>query len=173
MKRPRFIHVHWLADGIAALCLLMLPALLVLYVRSQELGGDEVVLPCPEADLHLSSRDGWVIIGVFKVDTSNPWFRRARPNVTVLQNDPTRFVVADLWGWGIALPHGALGLLLCIVPAWWWLRRDEMIQRHQRLEHGLCRQCGYDLRASPERCPECGAVTVAGAAHARDLVQTG
>jgi predicted RNA-binding Zn-ribbon protein involved in translation (DUF1610 family) len=56
--------------------------------------------------------------------------------------------------WGIGLPHWFI-LLLCLPFPLLWFRRFR--QRRHRLHHGLCLSCGYDLRESPEKCPECGA----------------
>jgi hypothetical protein len=60
----------------------------------------------------------------------------------------------------LIVPHWILAILFAFLPA---LRtalaiRKGMIQR-RRGSLGLCRLCGYDLRASLGRCPECGEAT--------------
>lgn len=57
--------------------------------------------------------------------------------------------------WMIGVPLLYVMIPLGAMPAWWLasIRRDA-----QRRKANLCRTCGYDLRASPDRCPECGAV---------------
>ena len=53
----------------------------------------------------------------------------------------------------LAIPYGAVLALALIHPAARWMAWG---RRKGRRRRGLCVQCGYDLRASGARCPECG-----------------
>jgi hypothetical protein len=67
---------------------------------------------------------------------------------------PTKAGVVYEWSlmppcWLVVLT--GLGMVIPLV-----LRIRRMRQECTRRMAGLCAVCGYDLRASPERCPECG-----------------
>ena len=55
----------------------------------------------------------------------------------------------------VAVPHIAVVGRLLVVPLAPLYRR---LRHHADRRAGCCSQCGYDLRATPDRCPECGTV---------------
>jgi hypothetical protein len=79
------------------------------------------------------TRDGEYIVSLFDVD--------AQQVSAVYDRDIAK------WPWFVIGGIPAAGML--IILRRWMTRR-----RRQRL--GRCVQCGYDLRSSPIRCPECG-----------------
>jgi len=56
----------------------------------------------------------------------------------------------------IGAPDWFLAVLAAILPAWrataWYTAR----RRTRLANRAVCAQCGYDMRATPQRCPECG-----------------
>jgi hypothetical protein len=57
--------------------------------------------------------------------------------------------------WEAGIPSWLPAPLFAAMPfgVWWFTGRKRLLRRRR----GLCVNCGYDLRASPGRCPECGA----------------
>jgi hypothetical protein len=91
----------------------------------------------------------WWLPGIFYYDFQGHW---AKSGVLA---SVERGVQIQLW---------LLMALFAAAPYVWtraWIK-----QRTHRL--GFCGKCGYDLRATPDRCPECGAaVTTTGAMSSR------
>ena len=56
----------------------------------------------------------------------------------------------------VVVPGGETKLLATGVVVAWGVSAFRR-ERRQR-PRGLCARCGYDLRATPERCPECGTI---------------
>jgi hypothetical protein len=53
----------------------------------------------------------------------------------------------------VVFPYWVPALLFGVLPIV-WIRATRRRRRRERI--GLCAKCGYDLRASRDRCPECG-----------------
>jgi hypothetical protein len=54
------------------------------------------------------------------------------------------------------VPHWLAAAVMTVLPVL------TIRARRRRRDSSICTTCGYDLRATPDRCPECGATAPAG-----------
>jgi len=124
--------------------------------------GDPIPLDPAEHDLAelgvLLDQDwGWQFAG-FSAAASH------RPALSGLQVGRIRFAAgahdesckADLrW---LIVPYWSVAACTAALPAAWTTSR---LHRVRATRNGRCAKCGYDLRATPNCCPECGATNPA------------
>ena len=73
--------------------------------------------------------------------------------ISILIMFPAWFIFGNAFG----VPLG-----LCFTGVALWKARQRVMARAKRWQglRGQCLQCGYDLRSSTGRCPECGDIVV-------------
>jgi hypothetical protein len=69
--------------------------------------------------------------------------------------DQSKPYVGPMGMWLAVIPHWFVVMLLTIFPIAWLVRSGRRYRGRLMLK-GICLQCNYDLRASKDRCPECG-----------------
>lgn len=112
-----------------------------------------------EAPLRAAVQPGWEYFDAplprrWPVRTGRFGFEAYRDRVTHFVRLPPTTV------WGVAVPHWGVAAAFAALPAWHFLRRRNDLVRRRRVAGGCCVRCGYDLRATPHTCPECGVASV-------------
>jgi hypothetical protein len=104
-------------------------------------GGRSFVIGAFASHLWLSTYpDGG---GIWQFDVGAEWFAAGRGSIRNPQA-PAYYLQVH---WALLI----IGFVL--LPA---LRATMWLRQRRRTRAGCCPRCGYDLRATPDRCPECG-----------------
>ena len=170
----------------SAVSLLLCVSTVVLWVRSYY-ASDLLLFAGPEADwyfwnhkdqlrfAHAVPTDAWVK-GV-RAGMPRGWSLRVGESVALervpgsnvyIWSHGFGLVTGERWGeyhHEILFPHWAAVLVAALLPL---NLITAQIRRRYRPLPGNCRRCGYDLRATPDRCPECGTPVVPNAVPSKN-----
>ena len=160
-------------NALALLSLLLFAAACALWARSGAVY-DTLTYYRPGLYVRMESTDGLLMFSRFTPPSSElrphpPGWRLSSRRDAVNYNSLRGVRDRSLWtrlgfypaasgrpdSWGLTLPHWLVAALASAPPL---ARLLAAAARHRRRRIGLCPACGYDLRATPGRCPECGTV---------------
>jgi hypothetical protein len=151
-----------LLNLLTALSLLLCVAVCALWVRSYFVQ-DMLYVPVGRHTAVIQSASGQLFTIVVRQSIGARWLRQGPTAPDGASR--TGALVHLRWDFGsrsrsqyLILPHwpvAALAALPFVVRA--------LIRRRRRggIGSGLCTRCGYDLRATPDKCPECGTAAMA------------
>jgi hypothetical protein len=167
---------HPLLNLLTALSLLLCVGIVALWVKGYQWGGAFEVrvngvayqVAWPVGRVALAARPaaaphpplGYELIRHPPVDLDQSYTRRAA------FPPPADYHAFAGFGWlhdggmrSVFAPAWLLALAAALLPAWHLPREWRGRTTDRRRRRGQCLSCGYDLRATPDRCPECGLVT--------------
>jgi hypothetical protein len=181
--------IRHIATAVAALSLVLLVLICIFWIRSHWLS-DQLQWQNAGGHRYLRTAQGHLVVGVTLVDWSafpaqfhGPVYHRDSPyrpfNYLLLRSVHPGDTMTEWSHAGFAwyahretrpsalafiavAPFWALALVSVFLPLAWLagqVRSGLLGRRRKGL--GLCASCGYDLRATPERCPECGETVAA------------
>jgi 4-amino-4-deoxy-L-arabinose transferase-like glycosyltransferase len=165
---------RWIFNGLAALSLLLCVATAALWLRSYwTVDAIFHLNPLHRSDVY--SDRGTLCLDITSTDESRNsstawryWHIRissdrrrhleigegqsflARLGVGYL---PNYLTLSGSSGAQFFLPHWLFCVMFLIAPV---IRRRRWLRNRPLRQTGHCVSCGYDLRATPDRCPECG-----------------
>ena len=142
----------------------------IFFTGESDLGDGFWVKPFNAYEYHLGVYRGEVICGhPARMMSPRHWqfYQREYPYVPERDWGMPRFHSnADY----VYFPVWWLSVLFAITPIALFAKH---FRRRRLSRAGTCPSCGYDLRASPDRCPECGTATVRPAKTASGTSQRG
>jgi len=165
MKRRLFL-------GLSALSLLLGVAIVALWVRSRNSNEMLTSFATPTRLCAVTSYQGSIMV----LATDNGFEQYPNSGTTVHQKLGFFYCITrsgPKTSRAILVPYWALLAFTLGLPAWQVLAwRYAARQSARRLRLNLCPTCAYDLRASKDRCPECGSPIPNSSHSSNDQVQS-